>query len=121
MANTLDALKAVSITPLYETVRLQEFHPTLTGEIRVRVNPSRKMTRELFAARENNDNPAYVRLTAQLIPRAPDTDEPLTYDEFRAFLEGADDDDAAFSSWLMRTVWERVSAHFLAATTRLKT
>ena len=116
MANTLDTLKAASVKPLYEEIKFSEFHPNMTGVLRVRVNPSRKMARELQQAQANNDNAAYVRLTAQLIPRDSDTDTPLSFEEFSAFIEGADDDDAAFSSWLMRTIWERVSAHFLAAT-----
>lgn len=117
---TLDTLKAASTRPLYEDIQFTEFHPSLAGSIRVRVNPSRRMVREVQEAREMDDNEAYVRLTAQLIPRTSNSDEPLSFEEFRAFLEGADDDDAAFASWLMRTIWERVGSHFLAGM-RVKT
>lgn len=119
MANTLDTLKAVSVVPLYDTIDLSEFHPMLTGRvIRVRVNPSRAMARAISAAQSSGDNDAFVKLTAQLIPRADDTDAPLDATEFRAFLEGADDDDATFAAWLMRVIWEKVSAHFLVVMAR---
>lgn len=63
-------------------------------------------------------NERAIGYTAQLIPRGTNTDETLTVEELTEFLNGGDDDDAAFEVWLLRTIWEKVGAHFLAASGR---
>lgn len=118
MANQLDLLKATAATPLYEEIEFSAFHPTATGSVRVRVNPSRAMLRKMNAARQKDDKSAYIELTAQLIPRTREGDEPLTAAELDQFLEGADTDDTVFGEWLMQEIWERVGKHFLDARTR---
>lgn len=111
---TLDLLKQTASLPLYDEIQFSEFHPSLTGSLRVRINPSRAMMRQMNMAREQNDTNAYLELTAQLIPRERNSDEPLTRAELEAFLEGEDSDDTTFGMWLTQEIWERVGKHFLA-------
>lgn len=111
---TLDLLKQTASTPLYEELQFSEFHSSLTGSLRVRINPSRAMVRQMQAARAQSDTNAYLELTAQLIPRERHSDEPLTRAELETFLEGEDTDDTTFGAWLTQEIWERVGKHFLA-------
>jgi hypothetical protein len=116
VANQLDLMQRTASKPLYEEIPLSEFHPSAAGSLRVRVNPSRRMIREIQAARDATDNEAYIKLTAQLIPIDTDADTPMTAEQFKAFLDGQDEDDARFSIWLMERIWEKVTGYFLSGT-----
>lgn len=115
MANQLTTLQAASKQPVYKTLDLSEFG--VDGKLMFRVNPTRASMREVQAAQETGDLDAMIRLTAQLIPL--DTDAPdvtMTYEQFKAWLEGGNEDDAAFPLLVVRRIWEMVGQHFLALT-----
>ena len=117
--DTLQALKTASVKPVYAVIDLAEYDSARAGQIRVRVNLTKAMRRELQAAEANkDDNEAGLRLLAQLIPRADNTDESLTYDELKQFIESGDADDELFVNWFVRRAFELVREHFLAKAAR---
>ena len=115
MSNTLQQLQAASIKPVYAVIDLADYDASRAGKIRVRVNLTKAMRREMQEAQENaDDNEAGLRLLAKLIPRADDTDAPLTYDELKQFIESGDDGDELFVTWFINAAFAKVRDHFLA-------
>jgi len=116
MATQLDLLKATASRPVYEQIDLAGFHPSIEGQIRFRINPTRQMWNEIQAAGESGNNDEFIRLTASLLPRSDEDDTPLTVDEFKEFLEGNPDADPLFPFWLAKEMYARIKKHFLAGT-----
>ena len=115
--NTVELLNTTSIKPIYATIDLAEFNPAYTGQIRVRVNLTKAMKREMNAIQSGGgdaDAEAALRLLARLIPRATDTDECLTYEELQQFMEGADETDDVFVGWFIERAFQSVTDYFLA-------
>lgn len=119
MSNTLQALQAASIKPVYAVINLADYDASRNGAVRVRVNLTKAMRREMQSALDTqDDNEAGLRLLAKLIPRADDTDESLTYDELKQFIEGGDDEDELFVNWFVNAAFAKVREHFLAKAAR---
>ena len=119
MSNTLQALQMASIKPVYAVIDLADQDASREGKIRVRVNLTKAMRREMQAAQDNqDDNEAGLRLLAQLIPRDDTSDTPLTYDELKQFIEGGDDEEELFVTWFINAAFEKVREHFLAKAAR---
>lgn len=122
MPQTLTALKLTSAKAVYHFIDFGEWDEALRGKgIPVRVNPSRRMVREIQAAQQSQDNEDSLRIVAQLIPREFDEtpphtvldETPLTLDELKVWLAGSDDDDDLFIGWLLPRVFQEVAQHFL--------
>lgn len=142
MANQLDLARAASKRPLYEVIKFSDFHPSMHGELKIRVNLSRGMWRQMKqtqalqarakdlpagaerAALEAEASEMALALIASLIPREAGKDEPISVGEYKAFLEyqtensDAEDEDMLFDNWLtdeiIRRIMENQKNHFLA-------
>lgn len=131
--NQLDIVKAAGHQPFYEQIDLGEWRAELAGtKIRVRVNPTRKVRREMQELYERSQTlgkdpdaasdaeakeigTRYNAIVASLIPRAETGDETITPAELDAFLAGGDDDDDSLQQWVLTQVWQRVYQYFLSA------
>lgn len=114
--NQLDKLEAAGVKPLFQTIKFSDLHPSLGGDIRVRVNPTKEFMQGFQAANEANDNDALVMLTAQLVPVSDVDETPVSEEAWREFLKNMQGNNPAFAIWLVRQILERVSAYFLLAT-----
>ena len=124
MPKTLDLIRATAQTPVYDWLDFGEFHADLAGQgIRVRVNPPRATIDELVSAWEQQQaHPetaqvldVYIRVAASLLTEDSESTKPLDASEFAAFINGAQGEaDVTFRSWLLRAIYEKVTAHFLS-------
>ncbi len=125
---TFDLLTRTSVKPVYDTVDLGGFNPEMAGKlVRVRVNLSKRMRRELDAIPKAGDpdtrtedekkeaTEKSLAFTRLLVPRDLTGDAPLTPEEWDAFLNATDENgDDSFQGWLIGQVWGKLNDHFLA-------
>lgn len=127
MANQIDLLTQTQPTARYEFLDFGEYDETLKGQGFVfRVNPNRTVIKALETAWQTTRNDAddatltqqtnieFVKLAARLVPADDEDLTGVTIDPavFQSFI--FESEDPAFSLWVLKTMFERVRAHFLA-------
>lgn len=128
MANQQNTFELTKPTARYEMLDFGEYDESLAGQGFVfRVNPNRAVIRALEAAWQTTranageagtlteqTNIEFVNIAAQLIPADDENLEGASIDPaaFQTFI--FESDDLAFSLWVLKTMFEKVRAHFLA-------
>lgn len=127
MSNQLDLLTATQPTARFEFLDFGEYDETLKGQgLLIRVNPTRETTDRLTEtwnkAREagedlktiNEANEQFSKIAAALIPADDEQLDGASIDpdQFAAFVRGTK--DPAFGAWILKMIFTKVSAHFLA-------
>lgn len=137
--NQLDLALATAKKSIYETIPYSEFHPSLEGSLRFRVNLSRAMWTQWVALGEESDrleavlkseaataeekaaarvqaseaNERALAFIASLIPTSETDDTPVTLEALKEFIarNANDDEDLHFADWLIEQITRRVGEY----------
>jgi hypothetical protein len=127
MAQQIDLLLQTQPTARYEFLDFGDYDETLRGQgLMVRVNPTRETTDQLTetwnAAKDagedvaaiNNANTNFAKIAAALIPADDERLDGAAIDPeaFANFVRQTK--DPAFGAWILKIIFLKVSAHFLA-------
>lgn len=120
---TLDTVKLAGQTPVYDFLDFGGYHASLAGQgIKVRVNPPQAITRAMIETFEKSKTGEdvtvaddYVLIAAQLLTNGDNDNTPMDGREFLDFIKSpASDADVAFRVWLLKSIYEKVTEHFLS-------
>lgn len=116
MSQQLDLLVATGTQPIYEFIKFSDYDPAYTGQLRVRVNPSRRVWKEITDAynKREQDAEGTLRAMVQLVTRDADDPAPMEYAEFKEKFIDNDEIDLQFSTWIVDQINAKVIDRFLA-------